>query len=225
MATAVPPVTLAWAAFAVSGAGLVNIALGAEHWDRSVTWGAGLTAVGLAQLGWALLSLAAARPLAARGAIGALLLTTAGWAVVVAQGLVPTGGGPGTTGSTVPAPLTAADVAVVVLGLVGAGTVALLDRTRRTASAVPQVRPTRPHRSAGTGRALAGWAVGAAFAAAVATPGLAATEAGAAAVPHGTTGTHSPVEPPTAPLEPVQPAPAPLPPAPASGGHAQDGGH
>ena len=58
MATAVPPVTLAWAAFAVSGAGLVNIALGAEHWDRSMPWGAGLTAVGLAQLGWALLSLA-----------------------------------------------------------------------------------------------------------------------------------------------------------------------
>ena len=65
-------------------------------------------------------------------------------------------------------------------------------------------------------------AVGAAFAAAVATPGLAATEAGAAAVPHGTTGTHSPAGTSTEPTDAGAPAPEPAAPKTPTGPHGPD---
>lgn len=181
---------LAWAAFGVLGAGVVHLGLAGAH-VTSPAWALALAAVGLAETGWSLLALRAGRPVSARPAAAALLAVAGTWPVLVAQDVAPRDGG-----------LTAADVAAVLLGVVGAAGIALASRP----GATPRRRRPRP------GLRLAGWAAAAVVAAAITTPGLAATPAGAAAVPHGTHG------------EAPAPAPAAPPASPADGTTAH-GGH
>lgn len=161
-----------WGMLSALGAGLVLLALAA---------GAGGTAAGVlagagaAGLGWGVLSLRAGRALAPRAALGvcAGLLVAAG--VLVGSGLA----GP----AEVPVgPLVAASALIAVV----AGNAALVVRRRRTP------RPDgEPARAAVDGRlSLVGLVAGALLVAGLATPALAATEAGELAVPHGEHGEH-----------------------------------
>lgn len=170
-----PSAVLAWAAFTVAGAGLVELGLAAGHRTAHPVWGAVLTTLGLGQVAWALLCLARARAVAAGPTAFALVASAAAWSVAVAQGLVPDA-----TAAT--RALTPADASLVTLQLVGALTLAALVRRERAGAAVTARSTAHPRWS------LVGWAFGAVFAAALTTPGLAATEAGAQAVPHGTHG-------------------------------------
>lgn len=154
-------VARSWAAFTALGAGLVLIALGAEHVAAHTVVGVTLLAFGLAELGWSLAALRGPVPVP-RTALGVLLVGGAGW-VVLAPGVV----GVGT-----------ADVAAAGLQLLGAVLVAIASRT----SAHVPVPETHPVRRLGL------MAVGALAVAALTVPGLASTEAGAHAQPHGSHG-------------------------------------
>ena len=148
-----PPTGYTWAAFAVAGAGLVELGIAAGHWTNHRGWGVVLAGLGIAQVAWALLCLARARA------------------------------------------LTPADASLVTLQLVGALMLTMLvRRTRAQAAARAQAAP-RPARHPGW--SLVGWALGAVFAAALTTPGMATTGAGAKAAPNGThdAGTSGPREP------------------------------
>lgn len=240
---------LAWAGFAVAGGGLVTCALGSERWAQAPAWSGALAVLGLAEVGWALASLAAGRALLPRSAVSVLLVTGAAWPVAIAQDVAPAAGsvvasaagattasaagaasaaaaGTGTAGTTAPGmvaatatgALTSADVTLTLLHLVGAAGVVALARGRGAQPAGPE----------GAGRTLLGWAVPALVAAALVTPGLAATQAGALAQPHG--GHGAPADPgpadPGAPALPpgateTRPPPAPpAPPVPPAGPHA-----
>lgn len=177
-----PSSALGWAGFAVAGGGLVACALGSERWEQAPGWAVALALVGLAEVGWALASLATQRALLPRPTVAALLATGAAWPVAIAQDVAP-----GAAGSVSPTSgaLTSADVVLTVLHLVGAAGVAALARSRGGG------RAARPK---GAGRTVLAWAVPAVATAALVTPGLAATQAGALAQPHGVHGV--PVHPP-----------------------------
>lgn len=238
---------LAWAGFAVAGGGLVTCALGSERWAQAPAWAGALAVLGLAEVGWALASLAAGRALLPRTAVAVLLATGAAWPVAIAQDVAPAAGSviasaagattasaagaaaPGTAGAaasgmvaaTTSGALTSADVTLTLLHLVGAAGVVALVRRRGAQPAGPE----------GAGRTLLGWAVPALVAAALVTPGLAATQAGALAQPHGGHGVPTdpgpadpgaPALPPGATgtrLLPAPPAPPPVPPAGPHAGH------
>ncbi|MBO1752365.1 hypothetical protein J4G33_11175 [Actinotalea sp. BY-33] len=159
-----PPSPLLGAvAFAVLGAGLVDVALAAGHGGHA-GWAWVLLALGVLQVGWAVAALAVRRPPLPHVTARALLLAAAGWTVVVAQGIAATAPG---------VPMTAADAGVVLLQLVAAGGIGLVVRTA----------PRRP--AVGAARALTGWALAAILTAAVVTPALASTGVGEQAVPDG----------------------------------------
>lgn len=160
---------LAFAALGALGAGVVHLGLASAH-ATSPAWALALAAVGLAETGWSLLALRAGRPVFTRPAAVSLLALAGAWPVLVVQGVAPHDGG-----------LSAADVAVVLLGVLAAAGAALASREGRTQGRADAARP-------GGWRGLAGWAAAALVVAALITPGLAATPAGAAAVPHGSGG-------------------------------------
>ena len=192
-----PSSALGWAAFAVAGGGLVACALGEERWQQAPGWAVTLAVVGLAEVGWALASLAAQRALLPRPTVAALLATGAAWPVAIAQDVAP--GSAGTVTGTSGA-LTSADVVLTLRHHVGAAGVAALARGRG--------RAARPK---GAGRTVLAWAVPAVTTAALVTPGLAATQAGALAQPHGVHGV------PAHPSEPGTPEVGPPPTRPHAG--------
>ncbi|MFB9308491.1 hypothetical protein BJY17_002043 [Agromyces hippuratus] len=170
-----------WPMLAAFGAGLVLAALAA---------GAGgamqpaLVVAGVAALGWGGLAFRAGRVIAPSATLVATAAALVGMAAAVSTGAAAMTDVP-------PGPLAAAAVFIVVVAL----------------SAGLELRArTRPARSAGRGRGdrvaatsdtarLIGLVAGAALVAALATPALAATEAGEHAVPHGSyqTGTDAPL--------------------------------
>lgn len=152
-----------WSALGALGFGLVANGLGAGHLEHHPAVGVALAATGLAAVGWAVLALRGPAP-APRAAVVALLV--AGPAALVSAPL---------TGTVT----TAAEGAALVLAL---GSAILLALGTRAAGA-----PGRPRRLGGPGQAAV-LAVGALLVALVTVPGLAATEAGAHAVPHGSHG-------------------------------------
>lgn len=153
-----------WAALGALGLGLVACGTGAGHLAHDLAVGAALTALGLTALGWGVVALRGPTP-APRAAAGAAL--AAGPAVLLSAPL---------TGTAT----TAAEAAALVLALATAILLALGVRAAGTAG---------PHRRAPGGPAQAGvLAAGALLVALVTVPGLAATEAGAHAVPHGSHG-------------------------------------
>ncbi|WP_282946179.1 hypothetical protein [Cellulomonas endometrii] len=152
-----------WAGLGALGLGLVTEGVAAGHLARHPGAGVALAAVGLAVLGWAVAALRGpVRGPAA--AVGALLLV--GPAVLLAAPLT----------QTRP---TAAEAAALALGL---GTAIALALGRRAATAPGPRRALGPRGQAGV------LAAGALLVALVTVPGLAATEAGAHAVPHGSHG-------------------------------------
>lgn len=185
--TALSAMTRSWPMLGALGAGLVLAALAAGAGGAPQVVLAGL---GVAALGWGVLSLRAGRMLAPRTVLGvaAAALLTGGAAV-----------GAGVMTDVAGLPLAAASVFVASVALPAAVAVragrAEHARVEEPASlrieepAKPQCQD--PH----TFRTLAGLAVGAALVSALATPALAATEAGETAVPHGRHGAHDPGHP------------------------------
>ncbi|MEF3404773.1 hypothetical protein [Agromyces sp. CCNWLW203] len=160
-----------WPMLAAFGAGLVLAALAA---------GAGgamqpaLVVAGVAALGWGGLALRAGRVIAPSATLVVAAAALVGMAAVVSTGAAE-------RTDVAPGPLAAASVFIVVVAL-SAG-LELRGRTRRSARAAADRR--RDGAASDTARLL-GLVAGAALVAALATPALAATEAGETAVPHGT---------------------------------------
>lgn len=153
-----------WAALGALGLGLVACGIGAGHLAHHLAVGIALAAIGLVAVGWGVLALRGPAP-APRAAAGAALAT--GPAVLLSAPLTATA-------------TTAAEGAALVLAL---GVGILLAVGQRSAA------DPRPHRRAPGGAGQAGTlAAGALLVALVTVPGLAATEAGAHAVPHGSHG-------------------------------------
>ncbi|WP_353826988.1 hypothetical protein [Agromyces sp. SYSU T0242] len=159
---ALATMTRTWPMLAALGGGLVLAALaaGAGGAPRVV-----LAGLGIAALGWGVSGLRAGRVVAPRTTLAAST------AALVAGGAAVAGGGL----SAVPGlPLGAAAVFTTAVAVSAASAV----------RSTPRERTARP-RATGSARSLAGLAVGAVLVSALATPALAATDAGRLAVPHG----------------------------------------
>jgi drug/metabolite transporter (DMT)-like permease len=151
-----------WSSLAALGLGLVACGVGAGHLEHHLPVGIALAAFGLVAIGWGVLALRGPAP-APRAAAGVALVS--GPAVLLSAPL---------TGTAT----TAAEAAGLVLGLAAGVLLALGLRASRA-----------PGRRAPGGAGQAGTlAAGALLVALVTVPGLAATEAGAHAVPHGSHG-------------------------------------
>ncbi|WP_309134539.1 hypothetical protein [Cellulomonas sp.] len=163
-------VTRTWGAYGALGTGLLLVALGAEHLDHHAAASALLLPLGAGALLVAVLSLrGAGRHLRPGGVVTAL----AGAAAVLV-GLA--------TGRTATAELTAVGLGVLAGALLAAsaGPRALASQERASAT-----RTGLDARASGPWARLALLAVGALLASAATVNGLAATEAGDHAVPHG----------------------------------------
>lgn len=175
--------TRSWPMLAALGAGLVLMALAAGAGGAAQP---ALIVFGIAALGWGVLALRAGRVLAPSVVLVAAAVTLVGMAAAVATGA-------SVSTDVAPGPLAAASVFIVVMAL-SAG-LELRGRTRRAGRdeslavgrGVSDASSSRPaRREASVAARLIGLASGAALVAALATPALAATEAGEQAVPHGT---------------------------------------
>ncbi|GAA2032496.1 hypothetical protein GCM10009819_15670 [Agromyces tropicus] len=169
---ALATITRTWPMLAALGGGLVLTALGAGAGGAPRVVLAGL---GVAALGWGACALRAGRVLAPRAtlatAVGLLVL---GGAAAAAGALAMLPG----------APVAAAAAFVAVVAL-SAATMLRADRRRREDPA-PAASVGRNRSPGGeTARSLTGLAAGAILVSALATPALAATEAGRSAAPHG----------------------------------------
>ncbi|MEV7973551.1 hypothetical protein [Cellulomonas sp. NPDC089187] len=159
-ARVLPEASRIWAALSGLGYGLVTIGIGAGHLAHYLPVGIGLLLVGFTGLGWAVLALRGTIP-SARPALLALVVT----APLVLLSARFTG--------TLP---TAAEASALTLGLLTAVLIGLHLRTDPVDQAPPAGQ-----------QALAMFA-GAMLVATITVPGLAATDAGAHAVPHGSHG-------------------------------------
>ena len=182
---ALAAMTRSWPMLGALGAGLVLAALAAGAGGAPQVVLAGL---GVAALGWGVLSLRAGRPVAPRAALGvSVAALLAGGAAVGAGAMADVAG----------SPLVAASVFVASVAL----SAALAVRSRRAeppwvedpaqpASSVRVEEPAQPaSRDPRPRLTVVGLAIGALLVSALATPALAATEAGELAVPHGLHGT------------------------------------
>ncbi|MFD4422223.1 hypothetical protein ACFWN7_12080 [Agromyces sp. NPDC058484] len=184
-----------WPMLSALGAGLVLLALAAGAGGMA---GVVLAGAGIAGLGWGVLSLRAGRAVVPRAALGVSAALLVGSGALVGTGLAE-------SADVAVGPLLAASAFTAV---VGGHAAFLVRRSARAARPAPDaVRPTvharptvaaarpAPHaarhtvaaaRPAVEGRlSLVGLVVGALLVSALATPALAATEAGELAVPHG----------------------------------------
>jgi hypothetical protein len=171
--TALSTLARTWPMLCALGAGLVLLALAA---GAGGTAGGALAAAGVAGLGWGVLSLRAGRAIVpgVTLGVGAALLMGAGLLVgsgLAAEADVPVG------------PLVAASAFIMVV----AAHAAVVIRSRARRARAPRGRSTVVD-----GRlSLIGLVAGALLVAGLATPALAATEAGRLAVPHGEHGDSS----------------------------------
>ena len=164
-----------WPMLSALGGGLVLLALAA---GAGGTAGGALAGAGIAGLGWGVLSLRAGRAIVPAVALGVSTALLVGAGALVGTGLA------ATTGVAV-GPLVAASVFIAV---VAAHTAFVVRRRSRAARPMPD--PNRAADAASSpaidGRlSLVGLVAGALLVAGLATPALAATEAGELAVPHG----------------------------------------
>jgi len=164
-----------WPMLSALGGGLVLLALAA---GAGGTAGGALTGAGIAGLGWGVLSLRAGRAIVPAVALVVSTALLVGTGALVGSGLA------ATTGVAV-GPLVGASVFIAVV----AAHTAFVVR-RRSRAAHPIADPTgaadAASRPAVDGRlSLVGLVAGALLVAGLATPALAATEAGELAVPHG----------------------------------------
>ena len=161
-----------WPMLAALGAGLVLLALAAGAGGAMLP---ALAVAGVAALGWGGLALRAGRVIAPSTTLVVTAAALVGMAAAVSTGAA-------AMTDVAPGPLAAASVFIVVVAL-SAG-IELRARTRLSRTAA-KPRGDRAAAASDTAR-LIGLLAGAALVAALATPALAATEAGESAVPHGT---------------------------------------
>jgi len=162
-----------WAGFASLGAGLVHVAVLREHLDHWLLAGVFFGALAAVQLGWGLAALARDRAPLPRAFIALNLAVVGLWAVTRTTGL-PFGPGAGAA-----EPVGTADgLCMVLQGLI----VASLLVAARTAA--PDGARTADTGRPRAGRFLVGLTAGAVVMAALATPAMAATEAGKYARSH-----------------------------------------
>ncbi|MBM7502827.1 hypothetical protein ACFPER_05050 [Agromyces aurantiacus] len=166
-------ITRSWPMLGALGAGLLLAALAAGAGGAPQ---AALAGLGVAALGWGVLSLRAGRMLAPRAVLGVAVATLVGGGGAV---------GAGALADVAGLPLAAAAVFVGAIAL----SAALAVRSRRAAPAHPEAHAAARPSPADARRTLLGLAVGAVLVSTLATPALAATEAGELAVPHGEHGT------------------------------------
>lgn len=159
-----------WAAFACLGAGLIHLAVVHQHLAQWRLAGVFFVLVGVTQVGWAIAALARRTVPAAGITATASLALVALWGVTRTTGL-PFGPDAGTA-----EPVGTADVLCVVLQMT---TVVLV-----LVSAAVSGRGNPPSRDPSPGLKLALLGAGALVMAALTTPALAATDAGAHAHPH-----------------------------------------
>ncbi|MCP2370764.1 hypothetical protein BJ978_001440 [Agromyces terreus] len=194
--SALTDLTRSWPMFAALGAGLVLTAVGAGALGATA-WGTAaavaLVGSGVAALGWGVAALRAGRAPAPRGTLVVSLGIIAASGAVIASGAAPD------LGVSV-LPMLAADVFLVAVAF-GAAAALRSRRVERADAAGPRradaAGPRRadasgPRRADASGgrrsgarASTIGMLVGATLVAALATPALAATEAGEVAVPHG----------------------------------------
>ena len=168
-----------WAGFASFGAGLIHIAVVREHFAESWPQGVFFTAVGLAQVGWALLAMH--RPdvpiprLTGVATLGLIAL----WGVsrTVGLSLDPL--------RSVPEPVGRADLLAVLLEV--ALILCILAAVPRPTSLprTPEATPSTTSSAASSARFVALLAAGALAVSVIATPAMAATKAGQYAHGHG----------------------------------------
>lgn len=160
-----PAIRRTWLAFAAIGTGLIHLALviGSPPW-----LGAALAVLALAEFGWGVVTFAREQVIAPRIALVVALVPVAGWTLLLLVSSV--ADTPAFAASLGFLPLAVTSVfelfAVAVLGV----------HLRRGPGDAPPPFPTLP-------RYLLGLIAGALVAAALATPALAATEAGLLVVP------------------------------------------
>lgn len=156
-----------WPMLAALGAGLVLTAVAAGAEGFAVV---ALAGCGVAALAQGVFGLRAGRSVAPAWTLGGCLAVLAGSAALVVSGTA-------APLEVAAMPLLAADLFVVVVAFGAAGEL----RARRAAAAGSRRDAREPQRRL----PVIGMLAGAALTAALATPALAATEAGDAAVPHG----------------------------------------
>lgn len=173
---ALAAMTRSWPMLGALGAGLVLAALAAGAGGATQVALAGL---GVAALGWGGLSLRAGRLVGPGSVLGVCVAALLAGGAAVASGAM-------TEVAGLPLAVASAFIASVALSA------ALAVRARRAAPVRVEEPAQRASRDPHARRSLAGLAVGAALVSALATPALAATEAGERAVPHGQHGAHDP---------------------------------
>lgn len=161
-------VARSWAGFALLGAGLVHLAEVRTHLDLNLVHGSFFVAVGAAQVGVGLMSMARRVP-APRVVVAGQLAVLAVWALSRTVGL-PVGPEASTAEAVGRADLLAVGLGLVAVTSILVGNRAVADAGRRV------VRPARYLAAVGAGAVLV---------AGLTTPALAATEAGEHARPHG----------------------------------------
>ena len=164
-----------WAGFASFGTGLVHIAVVREHFAESWAHGTFFAVVGLAQIGWALLALHRVSVPFPRLTAAATLGLISLWAVsrTVGLSLDPL--------TAAPEPVGTADLLAVLLEI--SLILCILAAIPRPATTTAEAPSTRDRAS--SARFLALLAAGALAVAAIATPAMAATQAGQHAHEHG----------------------------------------
>jgi hypothetical protein len=167
-----PPLTAqvaaGWAAFASLGAGLVHLAVAPEHAGEWWLYGVFFVTIGIAQLGWAVVTLRVA-PVLPRTFVAATVLTLLLW------GLTRTVGLPFGPEAFEPESVGLPDLACAVLEAAAAVLVVVAAASStRTGRARTSMTPGRQR----PGLLLAALALGAVTTAALTTPALAATPAG-----------------------------------------------
>lgn len=178
---ALAAMTRSWPMLGALGAGLVLTALAAGAGGAPQV---ALVGLGLAALGWGVLSLRADRMLVPRAVLGVAV------AALLAGGAAATAGA---WADVAALPLAAASVFIAAVALAAA--IAVRGARARPTAGPPTSEAAaagRPSPARDARRTLVGLALGAALVSALATPALAATDAGELAVPHGRHGPHDP---------------------------------
>ncbi len=183
------PISRLWLAFAAVGAGTIHLAVGAS---APVLLAIAMVGFGIAELGWGVATLVRGRLMAPDPALYGALIPVLVWGLTATLG-----SGFGLPAGSTGLPLFPMMVASL-FGLFIAGTLAVGRRAaRRGILATAEEAGAVPARGAGQtdappaaqgGRFLVALTIGALVFSGLTTPALAATEAGAHAVPHGSHG-------------------------------------
>ncbi|WP_105036210.1 hypothetical protein [Cryobacterium aureum] len=175
------PVIRMWLGFAALGAALIHLAVGA---GAPLPLSILLVGFGLAELGWAVVTLSQTRPVAIRVVFGATLIP-----VLVFATTATLGSGLGVSAAETGLPMYPMVIASL-FNLYLAGSLAVI--IRKKANTSPSTERTRKVAQPGGWRFLTALVVAGLVVSGLTTPALAATNAGLYAVPHGApSGGHS----------------------------------